>query len=194
MVVELREAHSGLEHTDPVLKQKNQRKSQPKQGGTGLNQQPSSSSSSGGSQNGRGASHTPQQVSTSMPEHQNISPIHNEFRAHNSTESQSKSDLKPAHQVSHGIGTTNTQATQNSQTITGSENASKNKMKEMQSSLEDINAFESFFQEMNEKTHEAMSAQIPEPERALEFLKQAEDFLKKIEKSKKSFTLPEKVM
>lgn len=39
---------------------------------------------------------------------------------------------------------------------------------------------------MNEKASEAISRGDAEPERALEFLKQAEAFLKKIEKSKKS--------
>ena len=34
---------------------------------------------------------------------------------------------------------------------------------------------------MNDKSHEAMSHSQPEPERALEFLKQAEDLLDKIE-------------
>jgi hypothetical protein len=36
---------------------------------------------------------------------------------------------------------------------------------------------------MNDKSHEAMSRSQPEPERALEFLKKAEEFLKKIEKT-----------
>jgi hypothetical protein len=36
---------------------------------------------------------------------------------------------------------------------------------------------------MNDKSQEAMSRNLPEPERALEFLKKAEEFLKKIEKS-----------
>ena len=49
------------------------------------------------------------------------------------------------------------------------------------------NDFYAFFQEMNEKAHEAFSRCQPEPERALEFLKQAEEFMKKIEKSRKSF-------
>ena len=39
---------------------------------------------------------------------------------------------------------------------------------------------------MNEKASEAISRGEAEPERALEFLKQAEAFLKKIEKSKKN--------
>jgi hypothetical protein len=39
---------------------------------------------------------------------------------------------------------------------------------------------------MNEKASEAISRGDAEPERALEFLKQAEAFLKKIEKSKKN--------
>lgn len=39
---------------------------------------------------------------------------------------------------------------------------------------------------MNEKASEAISQSNAEPERALEFLKQAESFLKKIEKSKKA--------
>lgn len=46
---------------------------------------------------------------------------------------------------------------------------------------DDVNIFQSYFTEMNEKSHEAMSHSQPEPERALEFLKQAEDFMEKIE-------------
>ena len=49
------------------------------------------------------------------------------------------------------------------------------------------NDFYTFFQEVNEKAHEAFSRCQPEPERALEFLKQAEEFMKKIEKAHKSF-------
>lgn len=48
------------------------------------------------------------------------------------------------------------------------------------------NLFYTFFQEMNEKASEAISQSNAEPERALEFLKQAESFLKKIEKSRKA--------
>ena len=40
---------------------------------------------------------------------------------------------------------------------------------------------------MNDKSHEAMSRSLPEPERALEFLKKAEEFLKKIEKTQKVY-------
>jgi len=49
----------------------------------------------------------------------------------------------------------------------------------------DANAFFSFFQEINDKAQEALQRSQPEPERALEFFKQAEEFLKQIEKSKK---------
>ena len=59
-------------------------------------------------------------------------------------------------------------------------------MKQNQNSFkneDDENAFLSFFSEMNDKAHEAISKKQPEPERALEFLKKAENFLKMIEKS-----------
>ena len=48
------------------------------------------------------------------------------------------------------------------------------------------NQFHLFFQEMNEKASDAISRGEAEPERALEFLKQAEAFLNKIQKSKKN--------
>lgn len=43
------------------------------------------------------------------------------------------------------------------------------------------NEFQSYFQEMNDKANDVMSRQQPEPEKALEFLKQVEDLLKKIQ-------------
>ena len=43
------------------------------------------------------------------------------------------------------------------------------------------NEFYSYFSEMNEKAHDQFQQGQPEPERALEFLKKAEDFLIKIE-------------
>jgi hypothetical protein len=48
------------------------------------------------------------------------------------------------------------------------------------------NHFYSYFQEMNDKATDAISRGEAEPERALEYLKQAEAFLKKIEKSRKN--------
>ena len=39
-----------------------------------------------------------------------------------------------------------------------------------------ISIFQSYFTEMNERTHDTMGSSQPEPERALEFLKQVEDF------------------
>lgn len=55
------------------------------------------------------------------------------------------------------------------------------------------NHFYTFFQEMNEKASEAISRSDAEPERALEFLKQAESFLKKIEKSRKATNIKTEV-
>jgi len=46
---------------------------------------------------------------------------------------------------------------------------------------EEKNEFYSYFFEMNEKAHNQFQQGQPEPERALEFLKKAEDFLIKIE-------------
>lgn len=43
------------------------------------------------------------------------------------------------------------------------------------------NEFQSYFQEMNDKANDVMSRQQPEPEKGLEFLKQVEDLLKKIQ-------------
>ena len=47
--------------------------------------------------------------------------------------------------------------------------------------IKEQNEFYSYFQEMNEKAHDQFQQSQPEPERALEFLKKAEDFLNKIE-------------
>ena len=73
----------------------------------------------------------------------------------------------------------------NSQSLTGPEPSSSLKLNQAISTQEDGNIFQAYFTEMNERTHETMSSNHPEPERALEYLKQVEDFIHKIEKAKK---------
>jgi hypothetical protein len=48
-----------------------------------------------------------------------------------------------------------------------------------------VKAFEEYFIELNDKAQEKMNGSSPEPERALELLKQVQEFLHQIEKAKK---------
>lgn len=50
---------------------------------------------------------------------------------------------------------------------------------------EDDKIYFVYFSEINEQVQELMTGPQAEPERALEFLKQLEDFTKKIEKARK---------
>lgn len=57
--------------------------------------------------------------------------------------------------------------------------------KDSQSMSEDDKIYFVYFSEINEQVQELMTGPQAEPERALEFLKQLEDFTKKIEKARK---------
>ena len=54
------------------------------------------------------------------------------------------------------------------------------------------NLFSKYFIELNEKAQDELSRRTPEPERALEFLKQAKDLLERIEKLQKEYKESEK--